>query len=155
MASSFNFIDRLRNFFFGPRRDLVRYRIMENADLVVYWKVLKIGKGPAAALYVFGREVLRFDCFGENGHFHARLDEAEKGRVDRRFFNERTVPEQIERSSKELTCNLHCYMAASKDPRIRDVEINRESLENAAFWMKARMNEYARGKAAQVNKARL
>lgn len=143
---SVNFIDRLRNFFFGPRRDVVRYRIVENAELLVYWKVLEIGRGPAAALYLFGQEVLRFDCFGKNGHFHARFDEAEKGNIDRRFFNERTVPEQIDRSSEELTRNLHSYKAASKDPRIRDFEIDRESLENAAIWMKGRMNEYARVK---------
>ena len=144
MATSLNFIDCLRNFFFGPRRDLVRYRIVENAELVVYWKVLKIGRGPAAALYVFGQEVLRFDCFGENGHFHARLDEAEKGSINRKFFNERTVTEQIERSSEELTRNLRSYMTGSKDPSIRDFEIDRESLEKAAFWMKAQMNEYAK-----------
>lgn len=119
LTTSLNFINRLRNFCFGPRRDVVRYQIVQNAELVVYWKVLEIGRGPAAALYVFEQEVLRFDCFGENGHFHARLDEAEKGNIDRRFFNERTVPEQIERSSEELTRNLRSYMAGSKEPRIR------------------------------------
>ena len=53
------------------RKDVEIIPIQPNLELVVYWKVLQVGRGPALILQAYGKEVLKFDCFGrDDGHFH-------------------------------------------------------------------------------------
>jgi hypothetical protein len=53
------------------RKDVEIISIQLNLELVVYWKVLRIGKGPVVTLRAYGNEVLKFDCFRkDDGHYH-------------------------------------------------------------------------------------
>ena len=64
-----------------------------------------LGWGPAVALYVHGHEVLRFDCFGEGGHYHFIhfIGSVELGAQEHRlFFLKKTRTVQIERAEFEL-----------------------------------------------------
>jgi hypothetical protein len=130
----------VRNRVLGIRRDLVRHEIQPDLELRVYWKALSIGRGPAAALYVAGTEALRFDCFGERGHYHAFVAR-DRGR---RFFEEAAIDRQIERSARELRLHLREHLAQSADPRIAEFPVDPRAMEGAVAWMTARMTEYAR-----------
>ena len=58
----------------NPKHDLVEYPIQEDVLLQVYWRDDVGGRGPAASLYVYDDEIMRFDCFGgDNGHCHFNL----------------------------------------------------------------------------------
>jgi hypothetical protein len=99
------------------RKDLQIIPIEENLKLLVYWKVLEIGKGPAVILQAFDKEILKFDCFGKSkGHFHIAPH------YDFRiFFFEESVPEQISRTLSELRLNGLRYLKMQADPRISSI----------------------------------
>ena len=81
------------------RKDVVKLPLQENAYFLVYHKHLDIGFGPTVLLCVFGKEILKFDCFGKDkGHYHNLNG-------DRIFFEESTVEEQITKSMQIVTEN--------------------------------------------------
>ena len=46
------------------RFDWVEYPVQDDVRVEVYWRSDRGGHGPAASLYFYDDEVLRFDCFG-------------------------------------------------------------------------------------------
>ena len=48
----------------NQKHDLVEYPIQDNVVLQAYWRDDAGGRGPAASLYVYDDEIMRFDCFG-------------------------------------------------------------------------------------------
>ena len=127
--------------------DVVIYPIQDHAYLAVYWKDLPIGKGPCVSLYVHDKEILKFDCFGEDrGHYHTNLIQPipivndPEGRI---YFMERTVKEQIERSIFEIEKNISYYLKNNPYSRIKFFEIDRSRLETGCRQAKAKMLEYA------------
>jgi hypothetical protein len=127
------------------RRDRVRLEVQEGVCLDVFWKSLDRGRGPAAALFVHGDEVLRFDCFGpERGHYHA-VDGSRRGANRRRvYFEEATVEDQIERSLSELRQNLAGYLGRNPRRSIRRLTVDSEALALACDQARARMHELLR-----------
>ncbi len=128
------------------RKNLVCHRIQRNACVHVFRKDIDdLGAGPGAALYIDDKEVLRLDCFGEGrGHYHVHLDEIEPGKVERIFFAEKSVEDQIARTALELSANLPGHLATSRDPNIREFKIDAARFATAAAWAQAKMLDYAK-----------
>ncbi len=135
-----NFINFLfsnrKNIDFNPiRKDVHRIDIQEYVYFNVYWKVLKIGKGPAATLNIHNKEILKFDCFGkDDGHFHVSPNYNK-----RIFFEENSAREQINRTSSELKNNLNKYLDMNNDKKVGEIEINNNNLELAVDEMQEKM----------------
>ena len=127
--------------------DVVIYPIQDHAYLAVYWKDLAIGKGPCASLYVYDKEILKFDCFGENrGHYHTHMNQPSlvpKGE-ERLYFLERTIEDQVTRSIFEIQTNATYHLQRNFDPRITFFKLDRTRLEIACREAKAKMLEYAK-----------
>lgn len=117
------------------RNDVEIIPIQKNLDLIVYWKVLHIGKGPALILQANGKEILKFDCFGKNdGHFHAAPDFGK-----RIFFKEETASTQIERSVSELRDKAQIYLNNQPEDTIRDIKIEQKKLIQAVELAQKKM----------------
>jgi hypothetical protein len=117
------------------RRDLCVLPIQDHVQLEVYWKVLAIGKGPAVIFRAHGREIMKFDCFGEGkGHYHV----APKWGV-RIYFEETSASEQIARAAHELRCNAQRCLILQSDERIRKTTLNNKSLAMAIEQARSRM----------------
>lgn len=122
------------------RRDVCRIDIQEGVYLLVYWKLLKIGKGPAVNLNVFEEEVLKFDCFGEgDGHYHVQINGASNLRI---YFIEESALRQIERTSFELKRNLKSFLKMNSKRMIRTTKVDQEKLELAVDRMKKKMYKF-------------
>ncbi len=139
--------NRIARRFIKVRKDLVCRPIQKGACIHVFWKVLDIGAGPAASLYIHDREVIRCDCFGEGrGHYHIHVDEMPGRKVERVYFPETTIKSQIESSVKILSNDLLVYLQKSHDQKIRDFKIDRKKFDEAVRWTEKKMLEYS-GKA--------
>jgi hypothetical protein len=111
------------------RRDLVVHRIGPGVELEVFWKVLRVGRGPALSLFIHDVELLRLDCFGPGaGHIHVAWGEPHGAGEDRLYLAEGSVEAQIDRCLFELQRNLSYYQQRCKDERVRNTEIDRERL---------------------------
>ncbi|MCG2590043.1 hypothetical protein [Rhodohalobacter sulfatireducens] len=118
------------------RKDVEIIPIQPNLELVVYWKVLRIGKGPTAILQAFGNEIIKFDCFGKNdGHYHLAPNI-----VERIFFEEETAFGQINKTAKELVNNSQTYLERQQEDHIRNIKIDQEKFSNAVEMAKKKMN---------------
>lgn len=117
------------------RKNAQKISIQDRVYLNVYWKVLKIGKGPAVTFNIDDQEILKFDCFGkDDGHYH--IFPNYKKRI---FFSEQTAREQIKRTAIELKTNLNSYLLMHDSKDVRNVSINQEKLEKAVEVMKEKM----------------
>lgn len=117
------------------RRDVEVLTIQPNVELIVYWKVLQIGRGPAVILQAYGKEILKFDCFGKGeGHYHTAPDYGK-----RIFFDEETVSAQINRTSIELKENAQSYLKRQEDSRIQNIELDQKKLVKAVHQAEKRM----------------
>ncbi len=123
------------------RKDVTNIAIQEGLTLVVYWKVLNIGKGPAVILKVYNREILKFDCFGkEKGHYHVYPNYN-----DRIWFIEDNAADQVRRTRLELEMNGSKYLRKylsdfPKNPKLRHIDAKLPDLGNALDQMEDRMN---------------
>jgi hypothetical protein len=103
----FGLIQRVRLKVRPPARRSLKYQsngvtileIQENVCLVSYWVGSDPGPGPSASLFVYGDEVMRFDCFGgERVHFHLNLTQARYfsgGESARLYFPEGSMQDQV------------------------------------------------------------
>ena len=131
---------------FPDRHDLLRITVQEELVIDVYWKSLKIGKGPSLSLFVRGEEFAKFDCFGPaNGHYHLALFTPARARQHRIQFPERTVPDQIGRTMFEIGKNLGYYLERASSPAIRKFELQREALLSVLPMAEERMREFHLG----------
>ena len=126
--------------------DVVIYPVQDHAYVAVYWKDLPIGKGPCASLYVYDKEILKFDCFGEGrGHYHTHMNQSSLVRngEERLYFYERTIEDQVERSIFEIQKNAAYHLQRNYDPRITFFKLDPSRLEAVCREAKAKMLEYA------------
>ncbi|MBC3758426.1 hypothetical protein H7U19_08430 [Hyunsoonleella sp. SJ7] len=109
------------------RHDLQKISIQKDLYLQVYWKVLKIGKGPAVILKWKTIELMKFDCFGhKDGHYHIAPN------YDFRiYFTEQTAKAQIKRTSEELLINAQRYLKLHPATEINRIEIDQNALKDA------------------------
>lgn len=125
------------------RKDVLNIKVQEDVYFQVYWKVLEIGKGPAVILYIFSREVLKFDCFGKaKGHFHVAGYKLNGSTGKRIYFKEESAYEQIEWTVHELKTNHSHYLQKNKNKRIRELHIDQKDLESAIVSVRSKMIEF-------------
>lgn len=125
----------------NQKHDLVEYPIQENVLLQVYWRDDAGGRGPAASLYVYDDEIMRFDCFGgDNGHCHFNLRQT-RGR--RWMYPEGSFQDHIQQSLFDLCTNLTFCLKTHQDARIQEIQIVQESIEQAAGKMETQLLEFA------------
>lgn len=118
---------------------LFPYRQPDDTYIEVFWKdfgaaegvdpLLRGGIGPVLSLVVSGHEAMRFDCLGEQGHFHVALVRPRAGSEIRIWFRERTAPEQVERAVFELRRNLDYYLQRNPVEAVRSARIARDEHE--------------------------
>lgn len=119
------------------KHDLVEYPIQDNVRLESYWRDDAGGRGPAASLYVYDDEIMRFDCFGgDNGHCHFNLRQT-RGR--RWMYPEGSFQDHIQQSLFDLRTNLNFCLQTHQDERVQEVQIAQESLKQAAHQMEAHL----------------
>ena len=119
------------------KHDLVEYPIQDNVRLESYWRDDAGGRGPAASLYVYDDEIMRFDCFGgDNGHCHFNLRQT-RGR--RWMYPEGSFQDHIQQSLFDLRTNLNFCLRTHQDERVQEVKIERENLEQAAQQMESHL----------------
>ena len=120
------------------RKDFKNIKIQENVYFQVYWKVLEIGKGPAVILFIFGEEILKFDCFGKDkGHYHINSENSSFS--EKIFFEEISASDQIERTISELRNNLNLILKQNKRKKVRELEIVQEKYDHAIVEVKFNM----------------
>lgn len=125
----------------NQKHDLVEYPIQENVLLEVYWRDDAGGRGPAASLYVYDDEIMRFDCFGDdNGHCHFNLRQT-RGR--RWMYPNGSFQDHIKQSLFDLKTNLTFCLKTHQDERIQEIQIAQESLEQAAQQMEVQLLAFA------------
>jgi hypothetical protein len=120
------------------RHDLEEIEIEKNLKLLVYWKALTIGKGPAVILQAFENEILKFDCFGKNkGHYHIAPH------YDFRiFFIEETVPDQISRTIKELRLNGFRYLKSQNDSRFKSLILDESKYQETLDQVEKKLFQF-------------
>jgi hypothetical protein len=77
--------------------------------MLVFHKNLPIEFGPAVSLYVKNIEFLKFDCFGNGGHYYIMNGKNN----DRIWFDEKTVEDQILKASEQLLNNIPTFLSTS------------------------------------------
>ena len=123
------------------KHDLIEYPIQDNVLLQVYWRDDVGGRGPAASLYVYDDEIMRFDCFGgDNGHCHFNLRQT-RGR--RWMYPKDSFQDHIHQSLFDLRTNLTFCLKTYQDQRIQEMQIAQERLEPAILKMETRLLEFA------------
>lgn len=94
----------------GVRKDVVEIPIAGDLQLVVYWKVLPHGRGPAMILDAPWAELAKFDCFGpDRGHFHFQPDYEKQ-----QDFNTATAEEQILEAGEILRVRFADFLATHR-----------------------------------------
>lgn len=125
----------------NQKHDLVEYPIQENVLLQAYWRDDIGGRGPAASLYVYDDEIMRFDCFGgNNGHCHFNLRQTH-GR--RWMYTEGSFQDHIQQSLFDLRTNLTFCLKTHQDQRVQEIQIAQDSLEQAACEMETQLLVFA------------
>ena len=121
------------------RKDLYKIDVQENLYLLVFHKVLDIGYGTALSVCIHNHEFLKFDCFGDaKGHFHI-YDGVRNNTI---YFDEKTCKEQINRSCNELNNNIYSYLHLSNNDKIKNFQVDINSLKDKIEIAKSKMIEY-------------
>lgn len=133
----------------------------ESAELVpgvrleVCWVGERVGPGPRCAVFAFGDELMRLDCFeGEGAHMHLAMQQtnaATRGDIARLWFPPGSVADNIARGAFELEHNLAYAIAVNKDPRVRALRVPAERLAHAAAWMRERMEQMVAARGLSVS----
>lgn len=121
-------------------------KITDGIRLDVFWVDPTLGPGPGASLYVQGDEVLRLDCFGNNGlggHFHInpRQKDFYSTTPARIFFPYGSHEDHIERAAFEVERNLPAFLAMNRDSRVRATELDSLILAELADELRRNMFE--------------
>lgn len=120
------------------REDVEIISIQPGLELEVYWKVLKIGKGPAVILKAFDKEVVKFDAFGKDkGHYH--IAPHYHFRI---FFPEEKATDQIKRTSLELRINAQKYLKQQPEKKIKKLKIDQEKFTAAVQKAEEKMTYF-------------
>ena len=91
-----------------------------------------MGRAISVSLYVRNQEALRFDCFGEEGHYHSMLNKKTGKRDDsdsRIEFEEQTVEQQIEQTLHILSTQSAILLNQHPDPRIQTFPLNLKRMD--------------------------
>lgn len=125
---------------YPARRDLSFLDLGNGLTLAVFWKDLPIGSGPAFSVHFGSFELLKFDCFGETGHFHTDMKIFGLNRETRLKLPEPTRRAQVERALFEIQQNAAYYLCRSPNMAGKGVQPDPE--KTAAACKKARLLAY-------------
>lgn len=126
---------------FQARNHVVRYEVQPDVHIDVFWKALPKWRGPGLSLFIYGDEVLRFDCFGKgDGHYHVDFYAPWATKNNKLFFTEPTVEGQIDRTLYELKTNLNYYLQRNPESKIRNITIDSDKLDNICEKIRESMN---------------
>lgn len=113
---------------------VIDYAGNHSTRIEVFWKDLRRAKelvaeiergvGPVVSVVLADHELLRFDCLGDCGHYHAAMMRENPDGEIRLWFREQSVPEQIERVHFELTRNLAYYQGRSPIKAVRELRLD-------------------------------
>lgn len=111
--------------------------IQEGVSLDIFWVCRKLGPGPGASLYVLGDEVLRLDCFGNQGlggHYHINPRQTAFFSLQsaRLYFPLGSHEDHIEHAAFEVERNLPAVLTMNRDARIRKIELDSVQLTQVA-----------------------
>lgn len=125
----------------NQKHDLIELPIQDNVKLQVYWRDDIGGRGPAASLYIFDEEIMRFDCFGgDNGHCHFNLRQTH-GR--RWMYPVGSFEDHIQQSLFDLRNNLNFCIQTHQNEQIQKMKIGNENLHQTAEKMEAQLLQFA------------
>ena len=125
---------------FSGRTHVARYEVQQDVHVDIYWKAIPRWTGPSVSFYVYGAEVLRFDCFGQvNGHYHVDFHSPWATQNNKLYFYERTLESQIERTLYELKTNLGFYLQRNPNRKVRNIEIDQEKLHGVCEKIRGSM----------------
>ena len=131
------------------RNDCRDIPVCEGVYVQVYWKRLKLGKGPALSLFMLDEEILRIDCFGKGaGHMHVAFFLPHEGE-NRLWMHESTIADQIERARFELYRNHRYYQCRIPNPNIRAIKLDREKMKAVSEQAYEIMRGFAEGLSAE------
>jgi len=123
------------------RNRVARYEVQPDVYVDVYWKAIRKWRGPGLSLFVYGDEILRFDCFGQgDGHYHVDYHAPWATVNNKIFLSESTVEGQIERTLHELETNLGFYLQRNRKRKIRNIKIDADRLESVSEKIRESMN---------------
>jgi glycosyltransferase involved in cell wall biosynthesis len=120
--------------------------VQQDIRVEVYWIAAKLASGPAASVYVFDDEVMRFDCFGSGrGHMHLNLKQSRliPGGGGAFIRISGGTQDDIDRAYFDLNHNLEYCLRLNRNPRVRKIRLNPERLSEAAGWMRDRLTRLA------------
>lgn len=123
----------------GLRKDVVELPIAQDLQLIVYWKVLPHGRGPAMILDAPWAELAKFDCFGPSrGHFHFQPDYNQK-----HGFSSSTAEEQILEAGEILHARFPEFLASHRyTARIQLTDSLQDQLAKAIEKAQDLMRDY-------------
>ncbi|MEX2127595.1 MAG: glycosyltransferase [Xanthobacteraceae bacterium] len=120
--------------------------VQRDIRVEVYWVGPKFGPGPAASVYVFDDEVMRFDCYGGGaGHMHLNLKQSRltsKG-GSARIMMPGSISDNIDRACFELNYNLEYCLRLNRKPNIHKTKLKSVRVSEAADWMRDRLKKLA------------
>ena len=121
------------------------FELQAGVTLETYWsEVPGVGRGPSASLFVLQEEVLRLDCFGGTmGHMHFNPEQAKliAGQTPRIYFQPASIAEQIDRAAFELTRNARAAQALNMLARVRNLQLQQDTLLLAVRDMTHQMQQ--------------
>ncbi|MEM6460788.1 MAG: hypothetical protein AAF724_02610 [Pseudomonadota bacterium] len=116
---------------FPARRDTKFFEIGEGLTLAVFWKDLPIGRGPAFSIHAGTSEPLKFDCFGDGGHYHTECPVLGQHRESRIWMFENSRKAQVDRAIFEIERNADYYICRTPKLAGRFVRTDPEKLHKA------------------------
>jgi hypothetical protein len=119
------------------------FEVQKNVVVETYRLGPPFGPCPAASVYIYDDEVMRFDCIGgSEGHFHVNLTQARfcpGGERSRFYFPEGSVARHIENAEFQLRRNFDYARRQNYRRRVRATQIDQAKLNDVAGQMKAEL----------------
>lgn len=129
------------------RKNLVRYELQDGCFMETYWAERPAEEGigpvgPVVFLVVHGSEIMKFDCYGPEGHYHVVAPHphgVRKALHGRLHFSETTAEEQVERAIFELRHNAAHYLATHPRRKVRRTNLDEQRLAAVCSEMRSNM----------------
>ncbi len=130
------------------RQDWMVHEIAPGVDIITFWLDERIGgggTGVCVSLFCHGYEILRFDCFGPDGHFHIApfTPWGIFGVKERRLlFKVDTPEEQVERCLFEIQENLDFYLQLNPKRCVRATRVDHDARVRACESARQRLHDH-------------
>jgi hypothetical protein len=106
------------------RKNLQKIFINDKMDFLVYHKTIKGNYGTSFILCVNNYEYIKYDCLGNNGHYHIY----DKKNYREIYFDNNNPYTQIDFSIDNLSKNIDNYINSATDPNIKNVSYDKKDI---------------------------